>query len=407
MRSMLRVLAPLAGRHGVSPSLLGFGARARACRRTDDLRTQLDLFGQVLYQVQHNYVEPPRQREAHQGRDRRHAQDARPALGLPAGGARRGSSDEDFQGDYSGIGIQFDIRDGQLIVISPLEGTPAFRLGHPRRRPHRRDRRQAAAERDHQRRRLQAAARPRRARWSRSRSSATTRPSRSTSTSSARKHPAGVRALRLHDPPGRGLRAHHPLRADHRRGARDAARAAARAGHEGAAARPALQLGRPAARRRSRCSTSFLPAGQEARVHARPHPVGDRRLLRQRPRQVPRRPADRARRPRLGLGVGDRGRRDAGPRPRPGRGRHHVRQGPGAEPDQAVEQRGAAAHHRQVLHAERPPDPARLLERATRRATRRRRTRATSSPTRCWPSGRSSRPRAAAPCTAAAASGPT
>src|SRR6476646_5764206 len=37
--------------------------------------------------------------------------------------------DEDFRGEYSGIGIQFEIRNGAIVVISPLEGTPAFRLG--------------------------------------------------------------------------------------------------------------------------------------------------------------------------------------------------------------------------------------------------------------------------------------
>ena len=37
--------------------------------------------------------------------------------------------DENFRGEYSGIGIQFELRDNAIVVISPLEGTPAFRLG--------------------------------------------------------------------------------------------------------------------------------------------------------------------------------------------------------------------------------------------------------------------------------------
>src|SRR5205814_2180339 len=32
-------------------------------------------------------------------------------------------------GEYSGIGIQFELREGAIVVISPLEGTPAYRLG--------------------------------------------------------------------------------------------------------------------------------------------------------------------------------------------------------------------------------------------------------------------------------------
>lgn len=38
--------------------LLGFGF-ARALSATDDLRANLDLFSQVLYTVQNNYVEKP------------------------------------------------------------------------------------------------------------------------------------------------------------------------------------------------------------------------------------------------------------------------------------------------------------------------------------------------------------
>src|SRR5262249_50242349 len=37
--------------------------------------------------------------------------------------------DEQFHGEYSGIGIQFELREGAIVVITPLEGTPAYRLG--------------------------------------------------------------------------------------------------------------------------------------------------------------------------------------------------------------------------------------------------------------------------------------
>jgi carboxyl-terminal processing protease len=46
---------------------------------------------------------------------------------LPEQRAQR--MDEAFQGEYSGIGVQFEIREGTITVISPLEGTPSFRLG--------------------------------------------------------------------------------------------------------------------------------------------------------------------------------------------------------------------------------------------------------------------------------------
>src|SRR6185369_3014192 len=37
--------------------------------------------------------------------------------------------DEEFRGDYSGIGISFELRDNAIVVIAPLEGTPAYHLG--------------------------------------------------------------------------------------------------------------------------------------------------------------------------------------------------------------------------------------------------------------------------------------
>ena len=63
-----------------------------------------------------------------------------------------------------------------------------------------------------------------------------------------------------------------------------------------------------------------------------------------------------------------------GPRPRPDRGRDHVRQGPGAD-DHAAAQRArlrAGPHHRALLHALRPLDPARLRRRPRSRTTWRR-----------------------------------
>ena len=50
-------LGPLALAMAVSVTL-GFGL-ARGLQATDDLRSQLDLFSQILYLVQNNYVDPP------------------------------------------------------------------------------------------------------------------------------------------------------------------------------------------------------------------------------------------------------------------------------------------------------------------------------------------------------------
>ena len=107
--------------------LLGFGL-ARGLQATDDLRSQLDLFSQVLYLVQNNYVDAPDNQKLIKGAIDGMLKTLDPhTVYLPEQRAER--MDEEFHGEYSGIGIQFEIRDGAIVVISPLEGTPAYRLG--------------------------------------------------------------------------------------------------------------------------------------------------------------------------------------------------------------------------------------------------------------------------------------
>jgi carboxyl-terminal processing protease len=107
--------------------LLGFGL-ARGLQATDDLRSNLDLFTQILYLVQNHYVETPENEKLVKGAIDGMLRTLDPhSVYLPPARAQR--MDEEFHAEYSGIGIQFDIRDGVITVISPLEGTPAFRLG--------------------------------------------------------------------------------------------------------------------------------------------------------------------------------------------------------------------------------------------------------------------------------------
>ena len=107
--------------------LLGFGL-ARSLRATDDLRSQLDLFSQILSLVQSNYVEAPDNAKLMKGAIDGMLKSLDPhTVYLPPQRAQR--LDEEFHGEYSGIGVQFDLRDNKIVVISPLEGTPAYRLG--------------------------------------------------------------------------------------------------------------------------------------------------------------------------------------------------------------------------------------------------------------------------------------
>ena len=121
-----RRIGPLAAAMALA-LLLGFGL-ARGLQATDDLMTQLHLFGEVLNAVQQNYVEVPDSEKLIRGAIDGMLKTLDPhSVYLPAQRAER--MDEEFRGEYSGIGIQFELRDNAIVVISPLEGTPAFRLG--------------------------------------------------------------------------------------------------------------------------------------------------------------------------------------------------------------------------------------------------------------------------------------
>jgi carboxyl-terminal processing protease len=121
-----RSLGPLAIGMALS-LLLGFGF-ARALSARDDLHSQLDLFTQVLMTVQNNYVEQPDNEKLIRGAIDGMLKTLDPHTNfLPK--QRAAAMDENFRGDYSGIGVSFDIVDNKIVVLSPIEGTPAYRLG--------------------------------------------------------------------------------------------------------------------------------------------------------------------------------------------------------------------------------------------------------------------------------------
>jgi carboxyl-terminal processing protease len=107
--------------------LLGFGL-ARGLQATDDVYSQLDFFNQIFNVVQRAYVDVPDNDKLVKGAIDGMLRTLDPhTVYLPAERAEK--MDEDFHGEYTGIGINFEIRDGVIVVIAPLEGTPAYRLG--------------------------------------------------------------------------------------------------------------------------------------------------------------------------------------------------------------------------------------------------------------------------------------
>ncbi len=89
---------------------------------------QLKLFSQVLDLVERNYVEPVKPKKLIYGaiQGMLSSLDPHSAFMKP----------EDFKelqvetkGKFTGIGIEITIKDGVLTVVSPIEGTPAFKAG--------------------------------------------------------------------------------------------------------------------------------------------------------------------------------------------------------------------------------------------------------------------------------------
>ncbi len=89
---------------------------------------KLDIFAQVLTQVENNYVE--------------HVDDTKLIYGALQGMTRSLDPHSVFmppeiyrqikaetQGQFGGVGVEVELRDGWLTVVSPLEGTPAQRAG--------------------------------------------------------------------------------------------------------------------------------------------------------------------------------------------------------------------------------------------------------------------------------------
>ncbi len=106
----------------------GAGQRTAAARAADD--QGFVLLRELLATVRREYLRPvPDSAVLFDGA----ARGLLEALGDPYTRYMEGKSFKEFsqdtQGFFFGIGIFIDIRDGHLIVVQPIEGTPAFKAG--------------------------------------------------------------------------------------------------------------------------------------------------------------------------------------------------------------------------------------------------------------------------------------
>lgn len=88
----------------------------------------LRLFSDVLEEIENNYVEEVDTRELIESAIRGMINDLDPHSEFLPPDAFEGLR-EDTRGEFGGIGIQISMQNGQITVISPIEGTPAYRAG--------------------------------------------------------------------------------------------------------------------------------------------------------------------------------------------------------------------------------------------------------------------------------------
>ena len=95
---------------------------------SEDTRDQLSVFAEALGIVEDNHVEPKETKKLIYGsiKGMVSSLDAHSSFMAP----------EEFKelqietkGSFSGIGIEITLKDNMLIVVSPIEGTPAYRAG--------------------------------------------------------------------------------------------------------------------------------------------------------------------------------------------------------------------------------------------------------------------------------------
>jgi len=95
---------------------------------TDEVYENIEIFTEVLRQIEKNYVEPQESKELIYGaiRGMVRSLDAHSSF----------MTKEEYQdlmmetrGSFSGVGIEITIKDNILTVVSPIEGTPAYEAG--------------------------------------------------------------------------------------------------------------------------------------------------------------------------------------------------------------------------------------------------------------------------------------
>ncbi len=128
MTRKITIAAILSGALLAALVFLGGGLFGGVSAREDDLYSQLNLFNEVLRHVMKYYVDDVPPDSLIGGAIRGMLEQLDPHTNY-VDPKRFQRMDERNRGSYSGVGISFAIRNGNLTVISALEGGPSERLG--------------------------------------------------------------------------------------------------------------------------------------------------------------------------------------------------------------------------------------------------------------------------------------
>jgi carboxyl-terminal processing protease len=95
---------------------------------TDDVYRNLEVLTEVMQLIENNYVEPQDPEKLTQGAIKGMVQSLDPHSSFLTKEEHQELLTE-TKGTFSGVGIEISVRDNVLTVVSPIEGTPAYKAG--------------------------------------------------------------------------------------------------------------------------------------------------------------------------------------------------------------------------------------------------------------------------------------
>ena len=104
------------------------GSDTKVTAGTSDVYKNIEVFAEVLRQIEKNYVEPQDSKELIYGAIKGMVQNLDPHSSFMTKEEHQELLIE-TKGSFSGVGIEISIRDNFLTVVSPIEGTPAYDAG--------------------------------------------------------------------------------------------------------------------------------------------------------------------------------------------------------------------------------------------------------------------------------------